>query len=158
MANYELHPEEVVLYEGPVTSKNYKGSLLVTLTTQKIVIERKKGLIKKELELVSTIALDTVKFYHDAAQVKQTENIVEIQTVGENIAFQFGEMTEAHSFARKVVDTVTGTTLTQRRTAKIKNVLNMVEETLGVDTKSAIKGVLENGVRGVIRKKLGKKG
>ena len=32
MENYELLANEVVLYEGVVTSKNYKGTLQLTLT------------------------------------------------------------------------------------------------------------------------------
>ena len=35
MGNYELLADEVVLYEGAVTSKNYKGTLQLTLTSQK---------------------------------------------------------------------------------------------------------------------------
>ena len=38
MTNFELLADEVVLYEGIVTSKNYKGSLQLTLTSHKIVL------------------------------------------------------------------------------------------------------------------------
>lgn len=48
MANYELQSDEVVLYEGTVTSKAYKGNIQMTLTSQKIIFEREKGLFKKE--------------------------------------------------------------------------------------------------------------
>ena len=47
MANYELMADEVVLYEGVVTSKNYKGTLQLILTSQKIIFEKEKGLFKK---------------------------------------------------------------------------------------------------------------
>lgn len=73
MANYELQPEEVVLYEGAVTRKAYKGNLLMTLTSQKLIFEKEKGLFKKERELVDIILLESVKFYNDAAQIKQKD-------------------------------------------------------------------------------------
>ena len=40
MATYELQPDEVILYEGNVTCKTYKGSLQLTLTSQKVVFEK----------------------------------------------------------------------------------------------------------------------
>ena len=86
MANFDLLPEEVVLYEGSVTSKNYKGTILLTLTSLKLVFEKEKGIFKKERELVEIVALDTVKTYNDAAQIKQKGDTVEVQTVSANIA------------------------------------------------------------------------
>ena len=61
MTNFELLADEVVLYEGIVTSKNYKGSLQLTLTSHKIVLEKEKGIFKKERELVDVIMLETVR-------------------------------------------------------------------------------------------------
>ena len=84
MATYELQPDEVILYEGNVTCKTYKGSLQLTLTSQKVVFEKEKGLFKKERELVDVIPLESVKLYNDAAQIKQRGADVEVQTVGKN--------------------------------------------------------------------------
>lgn len=47
MANYELQADEVILYEGTVTGKQYKGSMQITLTSNKIVLEKEKGVFKK---------------------------------------------------------------------------------------------------------------
>lgn len=47
MATYELQPDEVILYEGNGTCKTYKGSLQLTLTSQKVVFEKEKGCSKK---------------------------------------------------------------------------------------------------------------
>lgn len=85
MATYELQPDEVILYEGNVTCKTYKGSLQLTLTSQKVVFEKEKGLFKKERELVDVIPLESVKLYNDAAQIKQKGADVEVQTVGKNM-------------------------------------------------------------------------
>ena len=158
MANYELQSDEVVMYEGVVTSKAYKGNLQLTLTSKKIVLEKEKGLIKKERELIDVIALENIKFYNETAQIKQKGAEVEVQTVEKNITFVFATgMLEARKFSGKIVDAVTGTTLAKRSSDKIKSAFNMVDETLGLDTRGTIKGVLENGVKGTILNGIGKK-
>lgn len=157
MRNIELHADEVILYEGTVTSKEYKGNLELTLTSQKIVLEKEKGIFKKERELVDIILLESIKFYNEAAQIQQKGAIVEIQTVEKNITFTFSGMLEARRFSGKVVDAVTGTTLAKRVSEKAKGAFNMVDETLGLDTRGTIKGVLENGVKGTILNGIGRK-
>lgn len=157
MANYDLLSDEVVLYEGSVTSNKYKGMILITLTSLKLVIEKEKGLFKKEKELLETILLDTIKVYNAAAQIKQKGSTVEIQTTEANISLTFTGMLEARKFAGKAVDAVTGTTLAQRSSEKIKGAFNMVDDTLGLDTRGTIKGLLENGVKGTILNGIGKK-
>ena len=157
MTNFELLADEVVLYEGIVTSKNYKGSLQLTLTSHKIVIEQEKGIFKKERELVDVIMLETVKFYNNAAQIKQKNDTVEVQTTDKNIALVFSGMLEARKFTGKIVDAVTGTTLAKRSSDKIKDAFGMVDDTLGLDTRGTIKGILENGVKGTLLNGIGKK-
>ncbi len=150
MGNFELQSNEVLLYEGTITSAEYKGSLLLTLTSQKMIFEKEKGLFKKERELIDIIPLDSIKFYNNAAQIKQKSDPVEIQTVAKNISLFFSGMLEARKFTGKIVDAATGTTLAMRVSEKTKDAFNMVDETLGVDTRGAIKGILEHGVKGAI--------
>lgn len=150
MANYELQPEEVVLYENSVTCKEYKGILLMTLTSQKLVFEKEKGLFKRERELIDVILLESVKFYNDTAQIKQKGLEVEVQTVEKNLTIMFSGMIEARKFTGKIVDAVTGTTLAKRSSNKIKEAIMMVDDTLGLDTRGTIKGVLEKGIKGTI--------
>ncbi len=157
MASFDLLPDEVVLYEGVVTSNVHKGSILLTLTSLKLIVEREKGIFKKERELIDVYALEDVKVYNDNAQIKQKGSDVEIQTVGANITLMFAGMLEARKFAGKMVDAVTGTTLVQRGSERIKGALNMVDDTLGLDTRGAIKGILENGVKGTLLNGIGKK-
>lgn len=157
MANYELQSDEVVLYEGVVSCKEYKGNLLVTLTSKKIIFEKEKGIFKKEKELVDVIELEQVKIYNDAAQIKQKAAEVEIQTIAKNITIVFSGMLEARKFTAKIIDAVTGTTVAKRGSNKIKDAFSMVDDTLGLDTRGTIKGVLENGVKGTILNGIAKK-
>ena len=157
MANYELLADEVVLYEGTASSNQHKGNLILTLTSQKIVLEQDKGMFKKTRELVGVIELATIKFYNDAAQIKQKGAEVEVQTTSGNVTFTFSGMFEAGKFKGKIIDAATGTTLGKRVSEKTKGVFDMVDDTLGLDTRGTIKGVLENCVKGVLLNGIGKK-
>ena len=157
MANYELQADEVVLYEGTVTCKDYKGNLQLTLTSVKMVFEKEKGLFKKERELVDLFALETIKFYNEAPQIKQKGDTVDVQTANKNLSITFAGMIEARKFTGKIVDAVTGTTLAKRSSDRIKGAFEMVDDTLGLDTRGTIKGFLENGVKGTLINGLGKK-
>lgn len=155
--NYTLDADEVVLYEGFVSCQDYKGSTYVTLTSKKLVIERETGVFKKVREIQDSIDLADVKIYNDTAQVKQKSDIVEIQTVAKNLTFTFSGMLEARKFAGKLIDTVTNTTLAKRVSDKTKGAFEMLDDTLGIDTRGTIKGVLEKGIAGTLIKGIGKK-
>lgn len=157
MGNYELQADEVVLYEGTVTSSDIKGNLLITLSSRQLIFEKEKGIFKKERELMDIIPLENVKFYNDEAQIKQKSDAVTIQTVEKNITLTFSGMLEARKFAGKIIDAVTGTTIAKRGSNKIKDAFNMVDDTLGFDTRGTIKGVVENGIKGTIINGIGKK-
>ena len=126
--NYTLQADEAVLYEGTVSSRDYKGSIIITLTSQKIVIEKETGVFKKVREIIDNIGLENIKIYNGTAQVKQKINDVEIQTVEKNITVTFSGMIEARKFAGKLIDTVTGTTLAQRVSDKTKGAIDMVDD------------------------------
>ena len=98
-----------------------------------------------------------MKVYNDVAQIKQKSDTVEVQTVDKNVSIVFSGMLDARKFTGKIVDAVTGTTLARRGSNKIKDAFNMVDDTLGLDTRGMIKGILENGVKGTIINGLGKK-
>lgn len=157
MGNIELQADEVILYEGAVSTNNHKGNLLITLTSQKIVLEREKGIFKKERELVDSLLLEEVKYYNDAPQIKQKGSAVDVQTSSENITITFSGIIEARKFTGKIVDAVTGTTLAKRMSDKTKDAFNMVDDALGLDTRGTIKGILEKGVKGTILTGIGKK-
>ena len=150
MTNVTLNMDEVILYSGSASGNEYKGILNVTLTSCRIIIEKEKGVFKKEIELLDTISLDDVKVYEGKAQVKQKGASVEIQTIGKNIALSFSGMLEARKFVGQIVNTVTGTTLGERGSNKVKNAFDMIDDTLGLDTRGAIKGIFEQGVKGVL--------
>lgn len=152
MKNYELESNEVILLEDVVSHSDFKGSLQLTLTSLKMIFEKEKGLFKKEKELIEIINLEDVKIYNEKAQVSQKGSEVTIQTTNKNIKLTFEGMLKANKFVTKVIDTITGTTITERSTNKIKGAINTVDDVLGIDTRGTIKGVVENGITGTLLK------
>ena len=157
MANYELQAEEVILYNGAVACTAHKGNLQLTLTSQKIIFEKEKGLFKKERELLDIIPLESVKFYNDTAQIKQKGSAVEVQTIQKNLTITFTNILEARKFTGKIINATTGTTLAKRSSNMIKDAFTVVDDTLGLDTRETVKGLLENGIKGTLLNGLGKK-
>ena len=150
MGTVALLEDEVVLYNGEATSNEYKGNLKITLTSLQIVVEKEKGIFKKEIELLETIALEDIKTYNDVVQIKQKGTSAEIQTKTKNIAFNFSGLIEARKFVGKAIDASTGTTLAKRSSDKVKTALDLTDDTLGLDTRGTIKSVLEQGIKGTL--------
>ena len=148
METIALLEDEVILYNGEATSNEYKGNLKITLTSHQIVVEKEKGLFKKEIELLDTIALEDIKTYNDVVQIKQKGASAEIQTKTKNITFNFSGLIEARKFVGKAIDASTGTTLAKRSSDKVKSALDLTDDTLGLDTRGTIKSVLEQGIKG----------
>ena len=150
MGTIALLEDEVVLYNGKATSNEHKGNLMITLTSHQIVVEKEKGLFKKEIELLDAIALEDIKTYNDVVQIKQKGFSAEIQTKSKNITFNFSGLIEARKFVSKAIDASTGTTLAKRSSDKVKSALDLTDDTLGVDTRGTIKSVLEQGIKGTL--------
>lgn len=157
MGNYQLEADEVVLAEKDVVSDIAKGTLKMTLTSKKLVLEKAKGLIKKDLELVALIPLGEVKRFNGEAQIKQKGSSVFVQTVAQNCTITFSNMIEARFFVEKTKDAVTGTTVVERGSDMAKGAFNVVDDVLGIDTRETIKGVMQGGVKGVLWNGIGRK-
>ena len=157
MKNYELNQDEILLHESTITSDNYKGVLQFTLTSQRIILEKEKGIFKKEIELLDIISLADIKFYNEEAQIKNKGCNIDIQTKVKNLTLIFSGLIEAKKVTNKLIDAATGTTLAKRVSDKTKAAFNIVDETLGFDTRETIKGVLENGVKGTLLNGIRKK-
>ena len=112
--------------------------------------EKEKGIFKKEIELLETIALEDIKTYNDVVQIKQKGASAEIQTKTKNITFNFSGLIEARKFVGKAIDASTGTTLAKRSSNKVKSALDLTDDTLGLDTRGTIKSVLEQGIKGTL--------
>lgn len=65
-------------------------------------------------------------------------------------------MLEVRKFTAKIINAITGTTLVKRGSNKIKDAFTLVDDTLGVDTRGTIKGILEHGIKDTILNGIGR--
>ncbi len=157
MRQYELEVNEVILYEDSVKYSESKGNLQLTLTSQKIIFEKEKGILKKEKELIDIINLMDIKVYNDKVQVQQKGIEVNIQIINKNVKISFDNILKANKFVTKLINAITGTTLGERGADKIKGAINAVDDVLGINTRDTLKGVIENGITGTLIKGIKKR-
>ena len=151
MSNLVLATDEVVLYSGKVTSEDLEGNIKVSLTSQRIVLEN------EQKEVVASVELSEIKWYHDAAQIKQHGSTVEIQSTVGNYTIAFSGMLEARKFVGKAMEAITDTSLTKRVYNKTQKAIDVVDEAFEIDTRGAIKGAIVQGIKGAIKSTLAKK-
>lgn len=149
MKNSKIDADEVILFEDDITNSDLNEFHLI-LTSQKIIFEQKKGIIKQKNKIVDIIKLNEIKVYQDKIQVHQKGTTVNIQTIKNNINLSFCNILKANKFVTKIVDAISGTTITERGINKIKGAINTIDDILEIDTRGTIKGVVENGIVGTI--------
>jgi hypothetical protein len=150
MDNYEIDNDEVILYEGKVGyNKNYID-IDFKLTSKKMIFEKQKGFLKKTKELINIVPLDKIKVYNDSVQIKQKMNELQVQTLDENFSIYASGILEAKKIITKIIDTITGTTISKRGSQKLNGAFDLVDETLGLNTRDTVKGVIQNGIKGTL--------
>lgn len=146
MKKYKIESNEVILLKDTVTLSENKDVLQMTLTTQKIILEKEeeKGIFKKQnkRKVIKIIPLKDIKIYDGKVQIKRQNTVAYIQTLNNNIEITFKDMFKANKFVNKIVNTITGTTRMSRGVKKINNAIDTVDNVLGIDTRDTIKGVI----------------
>lgn len=151
--NYEIEENEVILYEGFSEYKSESNKALnvsFVLTSKRMIFEQEKGFFKKQKELIDIINLSDIKMFNGEVQCKQKFNELMFQTNKKNFSLFFNGLIEAKKVNTIIINAVTGTTMAKRGSEKVKGAFNLVDETLGLDTRGIAKGIIENGIKGTI--------
>jgi|GEM_PF-420587 len=147
MENYFLQSNEAVLYKGEATFGNNRTSSELFLTNINIVVITKtKKLFSKEQVDLNNFPVEDIKVYNDVPQIKQNGCMIEIYLTNTEITLDFDSKFTAHKFANAANKLVTGKSMSERGAEKVRGVVNLVDDTLGISTVGTIKSVVENGV------------
>jgi hypothetical protein len=168
MDNYCLESNEVVLYKGNgiIKSNSKSEGLLTNITHKEIMLtninivgtlKTKKMFAKEEVE-ITVFPVADIKIYNGVPQIKQDNYKVEIYLVDSEIILEFYSKSEVRKFINAVYEFITGKSISERGASKVKGAVNMVDDTLGIDSVGTIKSVVENGVVGSVFGGLGKTG
>ena len=151
MEHYELKPTEVVLYKGKISydEKNENTQLILT-NINMVFITKQKPLFKDEIVDVEIIPVVDVKIYEGKPQIKTKGHLVEIYFVGKEKEFYFHSKQELHKFIDESIKLITGKTKAERFAGKIKDGINLTNNTLGVDIIDVTKNAVQNGTSKII--------
>lgn len=159
MKNYTLQPNESILYSGNVHLGNGYATVELALTNLNIVlITTTKKLFAKEQVQVDIYPVSEIKIYNDVPQIKQKEYRVEVFFTSGEIVISFLSAREAHKFVNAAYQLITGKTMAERGSDKVKAMVGLVDNALGINTVETVKSTLENGLVGTIFGGIGKKG
>lgn len=160
MSNYQLESNETVLYKGPMLDFSGKEAhypigatisyeLILTNLNMVFITKVKKILAKEETSSI-VVPMETIKIYDGKPQIKQKSTNFEVYFSDCEYAFSLPNKLEAVKFHNKIMELTTGKSVSIRNSEKFKSAVNLVDNTLGIDSMGVVSGVLQNGVKGVI--------
>ncbi len=160
MEYYTLQNDEVALFQAEnVWCKEKKAKVQVILTNLALVlVEIRKKLFSKNAD-VEVLLLETIKYYNEQPYIKHKETNVETYFLGAERTLEFGSKKEAKQFVTQAINTTTKTTTLERGLRKVKQTVDTVDNTLGIDSVGIVKkaaGGVFNG-KNKITKLFGKK-
>lgn len=167
MNNYQLTSDETVLYKGVILNYSEKEKHnsfcstviyeLILTNLNMIFVTKVKKLLSKEESLYNVIPIDTIKIYNDKPQVKQKGTDFVVYFTNQEYSFSLPSKLEAVKFHNKIMELLTGKSMSIRNSEKFKSAVNIVDDTLGIDSLGTVTSVLQNGVKGTIFNGINKK-
>jgi hypothetical protein len=156
---YSLQPDETILYERDVTIQGQERTSRLMLTNLNIVMTEyeKNSLFAKKDETHTVYSVQDIKIYEDLPQVLQKGKHIRILFLFQELNLEFDSFIEANKFRMALFKLVTGKTAPARSAKKVKNAIEIIDDTLGIDTVGTTKAVLETGVVGTLVSGTGKK-
>ena len=154
MEHYNLDEDEVVLYKGDVVFKEKTQSTQIILTNKNLVFIDivKKIFAHDEIE-TQIYPVNEIKMYEGVPQVKAKSNDVEIYLKTKELEFGFQSKNEVYKFRSAIIKLLTGKTGFERGADKVKDKIDVVNDTFGVDvvksTEDVVKStedVVKNGI------------
>ena len=146
MRNYKLKEDEVVLYKGKAY-RNTKGRKIaeVLFTNLFFVVEiENDSLVGEGDSEIFAYPIEEIKIYKGKLQIIRKDAQVEVYAKSGEEYLEFLSKAEAKKFVDKAWEEITNKTKTQRRIDKVKETVDYVDETFGIDTIQITKDVITN--------------
>lgn len=147
MEYYNLAEDEVVLYKGDVRFCGKPNLSQLVLTNKNLVfITKTKKLFGEREAEISEYSLDDVKIYEGVPQVKTKSSDVEIYLKSTELEFSFDSKSELMKFQSAITKRLTGKTGFERGAEKVKDKIDVVNDTFGVDVVKSTEDAVKNGL------------
>lgn len=81
---------------------NNKGKLSLTITQNKLILEKEKGIFKKTKEIIDYINIKMIKTNKGNLKISRDNSKVTIETITGNIIIEFKDETESKDFIKRI--------------------------------------------------------
>ena len=81
---------------------NNNGKLSLTITQNKLILEKEKGIFKKTKEIIDYINIKKIKTNKGNLKISKDDSEVTIETITGNIIIEFKDETESKDFIKRI--------------------------------------------------------
>lgn len=157
MRYFKLKEDEVILYEGRITHKDGVEFNAKTYITNYSLVFVTVDKNQDDLEVVNvqTIGAEKVKIYKGKPWVQRNMRKVELFTTDGETVLKFPSIFESGKFRRSLVELLTGKTAVERGFEKVKETMEMVGDTIGINPAEIVKTVATESAKQLPKKILG---
>ena len=145
MKDYQLKEDEVVLFKGDIELQGVKGKTELIFTNHNFVfINKQKKLLGEEDVEVEIYPVTDVKIYEKKPQIKVKELNVEIYFLRDEKTCIFSSEEDVNEFMNEAQKLLTHKTIAEKGAQKVKDGINLVNETLNVDIVHSTGNLINN--------------
>jgi hypothetical protein len=148
MNHYTLREDEVLLYKGKAyrsTKGRKQVDVLLTNLCVVLIVKYDALIDQKETEIL-TYPIEEIKVYKNKPQVNRKDAQVEIYAKSGEEYLEFLSKADAKKFADIAWEEITNKTKLQRKIDKVKETVDYVDESFGIDTVQITKDTVKDGV------------
>ena len=117
----QLKIDEKLIYETNVKYGKYNSNVHFSLTNQRILFLKEKGIFRKKLKTIDEILINNIKMYKDKVQIKQKRSTIFVQTFDKKYKFTCNNIFEAKKIVEEIIIAKTGNNILDRANNKINN-------------------------------------
>lgn len=121
---------EKIIFESLVQYGKSKTDILLKLTNKNIILEKKKGLIKKKYKKVENILIEEIKVVGDKVKVEHKKKILKINTNENEFEIIFNNTSEARKVKELIIELKTGSNLLERTSKRVIKISNVAKKSV----------------------------
>ena len=129
--NCNVINEEIII-EVLVKYGISKHDILLKLTNQNLILEKKKGLFKKKYKILEKIGIDEIKVVGDKVKIEHKKRVLKIYTNEKEFEFIFENTVDARKVAKLITDLKTGSSLFERTSKNVVKISNAAKKSAKV--------------------------
>lgn len=121
---------EKAIFEAVVKYGKSKFDILLKLTKQNLILEKKKGLFKKKYRIIENILIDDIKVVGDKVKIEHKKKVLKIYTNEKEFEIIFNSNNEVRKITELIVELKTGSNLLERTSKKIVKISNVAKKSV----------------------------